>query len=58
MIELLRELWYDHAIKSVETIRENKVTRRCKLTTIPNNKPDITTRDEDRGTCMLTDIAM
>ena len=32
MIELLKEIWYDHALNSVETIFENKVTIRCKLT--------------------------
>ena len=26
--------------------------------TIPNNKPDIIIRDNDKGTCMLTDIAI
>ena len=26
--------------------------------TIPNNKPDIITRDNKQGTCMLTDVAI
>jgi hypothetical protein len=25
--------------------------------TIPNNKPDIVTRDNEKGTCMLLDVA-
>jgi len=27
-----------------------------KLTTIPNNKPDIIIRDNENGTCMLIDL--
>ena len=26
--------------------------------TIPNNKPDITIRDSEKGTCMLIDVAI
>ena len=26
--------------------------------TIPNNKPDITIRDNEKGTCMLIDVAI
>ena len=26
--------------------------------TIPNNKPDIVTRDNEKGTCMLIDVAI
>ena len=26
--------------------------------TIPNNKPDIVIRDNEKGTCMLTDVAL
>jgi len=26
--------------------------------TIPNNKPDIIIRDNDKGTCMLIDVAI
>ena len=29
-----------------------------KLTTIPNNKPDIIIRDNEKGTCMLIDVAI
>jgi hypothetical protein len=27
-------------------------------TTIPNNKPDIIIRDNEKGTCMLIDVAI
>ena len=27
-------------------------------TTIPNNKPDIVIRDNEKGTCMLIDVAI
>jgi len=29
-----------------------------KLTTIPNNKPEIIIRDNEKGTCMLIDVAV
>ena len=55
--------WYEHVPKSVET------SQRCKVTilwnqqvqtdrTIPNNKPDIIIRDNEKGTCMLIDVAI
>ena len=51
MIELLKELWYDHAIKSVETIRENKVTIRCELTELSlttNRTSQLVMKTEER----------
>jgi len=55
--------WYEHVPKSVETCQEGKViilwnqqipTDR----TIPNNKPDIIIRDNQKGTCMLIHVAI
>jgi len=48
--------------KSVETLR-GKVTILWNQQiqtdrTIPNNKPDIIIRDNERGTCMLIDVAI
>ena len=49
--------------KSVETIHEGKVTILWNQTvrigrTIPNNKPDITIRDNEEGTFMLINNAV
>jgi hypothetical protein len=54
--------WYEHVPKSVETSQGGKVTILWNQqvqtdTTIPNNKPDII-RDNEKGTCMLTDVAI
>jgi len=51
--------WYDHAPKSVEPSREDKVTviwnQQVRTDrTIANNKPDIIIRDDTQGTCVLT----
>jgi len=54
---------YEHVPKSVETSQGGKViilwnqqiqTDR----TIPNNKPDIIIRDNEKGTCVLIDVAI
>ena len=55
--------WYEHVPKSVETSQGGKVTILWNQQvqtdrTIPNNKPDIITRDNEKGTCMLIDIAI
>jgi len=55
--------WYEHVPKSVEISQGGKVTvlwNQKKQTdrTIPNNKPDIITRDNEEGTCMLIDVAI
>ena len=52
----------DTCAKSVETNQRGKVTilwNQCVQNnrTIPNNKPDIIIRDNERGTCMLIDAA-
>jgi len=49
--------------KSVETSQGGKVTISWNQQiqtdrTIPNNKPDIRIRDNEKGTCMLIDVAI
>ena len=49
--------------KSVETSQGGKVTilRNQQIQTDrtgPNNKPDIIIRDNEKGTCMLVDVAI
>jgi len=49
--------------KSVETSQGGKVTLLWNQQvqtdrTIPNNKPDVIIRDNEKGTCVLTDVAM
>jgi len=46
-VQLDKKRWYEHVPKSVQTDR-----------TIPNNKPDIIIHDNEKGTCMLIDIAI
>ena len=57
-VQLDKKHWYEHVPKSAETSPGGKVnilwdqqiqTDR----TIPNNKPDIIIRDNEKGTCML-----
>jgi len=55
--------WYEHVPKSVETSQGGKLTILWNQQiqtdkTIPNNKPDIIIRDNEKGTCMLTDVAI
>ena len=53
-IRPLKEHCYDHATQSVETSHEIRVTKQAQTDkTIPNNKPDIIIRDNEKGTCML-----
>jgi hypothetical protein len=54
---------YGHVPKSFETSHEGKETILWNQQvqterTIPNNIPDITFRDNKKGTCMLIDIAI
>jgi len=48
--------------KAVETSQGGKVTILCNQVqtdrTIPNNKPDIIICDNEKGTCMLIDVAI
>jgi hypothetical protein len=53
----------EHVPKSVETSQGGKVTILWNQQvhtdrTIPNNKPDIIIRDNEKGTCMLIDVAI
>ena len=55
--------WYEHVSKSVETSQGGKVTILWNQQvqtdrTVPNSKPDIIIRDNEKGTCMLIDVAM
>jgi hypothetical protein len=54
---------YEHVPKSVETIQGGKATilwnQQVEIDrTIPNNKPDIIICDNEKGTCMLIDVAI
>ena len=54
---------YEHVPKSVETSQWGKVTilwnQKVQIDrTIPNNKPHIIIRDNEKGTCMLIDAAI
>ena len=62
-VQLDRKHWYEHVPKSVETSQGGKVTILWNQQvqtdrTIPNNKPDIIIRDNEKGTCMLIDVAI
>ena len=62
-VQLDKKQWYEHVPKSVETSQEGKVTvlwnQQVKtVRTIPNNKPDIIIRDNEKGTCILIDVAI
>jgi hypothetical protein len=55
--------WYEHVPKSVETSQGGKETILWNQQvqtdrTIPNNKPDIIIRDNEKGTCMLIDVSI
>ena len=59
-VQLDKKHWYEHVPKSVETSQGGKVTIlwNQQVQTIPNNKPDIIIRDNEKGTCMLIDVAV
>ena len=62
-VQLDNKRWYEHVPKSVETSQEVKVTILWNQQvqtdrTIPNNKPDIIIHDNEKGTCMLLDVAI
>ena len=55
--------WYEHVPKSVEATQGGKVTilwnQQVRTDrTIPNNKPDIIIRDNEKRTCILIDVAI
>jgi hypothetical protein len=60
---LHKKHWYEHVPKTVETSQGGKVTILWNQQvqndrTIPNKKPDIIIRDNEKGTCMLIDVAI
>jgi hypothetical protein len=62
-MQLDKKHWYEHVPKSVVTTQGGKVTilRNQQVQTdrtIPNNKPDIILRDDEKGPCMLIDAAI
>jgi hypothetical protein len=55
--------WYEHIPQSIERSQGGKVTilwtQQVQTDrTIPNNKSDIIIRDNEKRTCMLTDVAL
>jgi hypothetical protein len=55
--------WYELVPNSVVTNQGDKVTilwnqQMQTDRTLPNNKPDITIRDNEKGTCILIDVAI
>ena len=61
--QLDKKHWYEREPKSVETSQGGKVTilwiQQVQTDrTIPNNKPDIIIRDNEKGTCMVIDAAI
>ena len=62
-VQLNKQHWYEHVPKSVETSQGDKVTILWNQQvqtdrTIPNNKPDIIIRNNEKGTCMLIDVVI
>jgi hypothetical protein len=62
-VQLDKKHWYEHVPKSVETSQGGKVTifwnQQVQTDrTILSNKPDIIIRDNEKGTCMLIDVAV
>jgi hypothetical protein len=62
-VQLDKKHWYEHVPKSVETGQGGNVTILWNQQiqtdrTIPNNKPDIIIRDNEKRTCMLIDVAI
>ena len=62
-VQLDKKHRHEHVPKSVETSQEGKVTILWNQQvqtdrTIPNNKPDIIICDNEKGTCMLIDVAI
>ena len=58
-----KKQWYEHVPKSVKTSQGGKATIWWKQKeqtdrTIPNNKPDIIIRGNEKGTCILVDVAI
>jgi hypothetical protein len=49
--------WYEHVPKSIETSQKGKVTILWNQQ-IQTDKPDIIIRDNEKGTCMLINVAI
>ena len=62
-VQFNKKHWYEHMPKSVETSQGGKVTILLNQQvqtdrTISNNKPDIIICDNEKGTCLLIDVAI
>ena len=62
-VQLDKKHWYEHVPELVEASQGGKVTILWNQQvqtdrTIPNNKPDIIIRDNEKGTCMLINVAI
>jgi hypothetical protein len=62
-VKLDKKHWHEHVQKSIETSQGGKVTILWNQQvqtdrTIPNSKPDIIIRDNEKRTCMLIDVAI
>ena len=62
-VQLDKKHWYEHVPKSVETAQGGNVTILWEQQvqtdrTIPNNKPGIIIRGNEKRTCMLIDVAI
>ena len=62
-VQLDKTHWYEHVRKLVETNQGGWVTILWNQQvqtdrTVPNYKPDIIIRDNEKGTCMLIDVAI
>ena len=62
-VQLDKKHWYEHVLISGETSQGGKVTVLWNQQiqtdrTIPNNKPDIIIRDNEKVTCMLINVAI
>jgi hypothetical protein len=61
--QLDKKRWYEHVPKSIETSQGGKVTILWDQhvqtdRTTPNSKPDIVILNNEKGTCMLIDVAI
>jgi hypothetical protein len=62
-VQLDKKHWYEHVPKSVETDQGGNATILWNQQvqtdrTIPNNKPDIIIRDNEKRTCILIDVTI
>ena len=62
-VQLDKKQWYEHVPKSVQTSQGGKVSILWNQQvqtdrTTPINEPDIIIRDNEKGTCMLIDVAI